>query len=201
MPRRVALLCVLSLAGVLVPRTVGAQQHHIEDPVPPNARGAVLPIAGEVRTIQGLSSIVAGHGEALASALATLRATTTPTEIRIEMSADVLFDFDQANIKAEANPALEQVLTVLASYPQAPVTIEGYTDARGGDAYNQKLSERRAEAVRRWLASRPAGRAIQFSTRGLGAQNPVAPNRKPDGSDDPAGRQKNRRVEIVVRKH
>ncbi len=80
------------------------------------------------------------------------------------------------------------------------VTIEGHTDAKGSETYNQKLSERRAESVKNWLVAREGLRDVSFTTRGLGATKPVAPNRKPDGNDDPKGRQKNRRVEIVVKK-
>ncbi len=176
-----------------------AQKYKVDDPIPPGAKGDIRTISGEVRAIQGLSSQVAGRTESLAAALKDLGAKTTPTEIRIAMSADVLFDFDKADIKTEAEPSLDKVVTVLKSYPKAAVTIEGYTDAKGSDAYNRRLSERRAEAVRGWLAARGGLGGMAFTTRGNGAERPVAPNRRPDGSDNPEGRQKNRRVEIVVR--
>lgn len=67
-------------------------------------------------------------------------------------------------------------------------------------AYNQKLSERRANAVRDWLANREGLKNTRFATRGFGAKKPVAPNTTPDGSDDPEGRQKNRKVEIIDKK-
>ncbi len=78
--------------------------------------------------------------------------------------------------------------------------IDGYTDAKGSDAYNQGLSERRAEAVRRWFVANEGLQEVKFAAKGFGAKNPVAPNTKPDGSDDPNGRQKNRRVEITIQK-
>jgi outer membrane protein OmpA-like peptidoglycan-associated protein len=59
---------------------------------------------------------------------------------------------------------------------------------------------RRAEAVKAWLTKQPSLKQIPFAAAGYGATRPVAPNIRPDGSDDPDGRQKNRRVEIVVRK-
>ena len=74
--------------------------------------------------------------------------------------------------------------------------IEGHTDSKGTDEYNQKLSEARAATVRDWLADKgfvPAATPIQ----GYGEKRPVAPNATPDGKDDPVGRQKNRRVEVV----
>jgi flagellar motor protein MotB len=78
-----------------------------------------------------------------------------------------------------------------------PATVEGHTDAKGSDAYNQTLSEKRARAVRDWLAARGA-LPITSPIQGWGERRPIAPNLKPDGSDDPAGRQKNRRVEVTL---
>ena len=85
-------------------------------------------------------------------------------------------------------------------YDSNRVTIEGHTDAKGLEPYNQKLSERRATAVRQWLMVTGGLGGMHFLTSGYGAKRSVAPNLKPDGSDNPEGRQKNRRVEIVVRK-
>ena len=129
-----------------------------------------------------------------------LGAQVTDNEIRIEMSADVLFDFDKATIKPAAEPALAKVASVLEGYPRAAVRIEGHTDAKGSEPYNQKLSERRAKAVQDWLRRPAALRNVRFSTQGFGARKPVAPNTRPNGADDPEGRQKNRRVDIVVKK-
>ncbi len=85
---------------------------------------------------------------------------------------------------------------VINSYPGASVAIEGHSDSVGDDAYNQKLSERRAQSVQQWLASRNVSQSI--STRGWGESKPLVPNTNPDGADNPANRQKNRRVEIIV---
>lgn len=186
------------LVWTIAAAVAAANHPEIDDPVPPGARGSVLTMAGEVRTIQGLSSEVAGRVDSLSAALKDLGATTTDTEIRIAMSADIMFDFDRADIRKEAGPSLAKVATVLKAHPGSRVTIEGHTDSIGNEAHNQPLSERRAASVRRWL-ERPGGvTSVTFSTRGFGATRPIAPNRKADGSDDPAARQKNRRVEIVV---
>jgi photosystem I P700 chlorophyll a apoprotein A2 len=64
--------------------------------------------------------------------------------------------------------------------------------------HNQRLSERRATSVKAWLVAR--GASNQINTQGFGDTKPVAPNTEPDGSDDPDGRQKNRRVEITLKK-
>ena len=129
-----------------------------------------------------------------------LKIRESKTEIRMDLAADVLFDFDKDEIKPAASEALRKVADVIREKGRGLVRIEGHTDARGSDAYNDKLSLRRADAVRRWLVEKEKLGPVRFETSGRGAKRPVAPNQKPDGSDDPEGRQKNRRVEIVVRK-
>jgi outer membrane protein OmpA-like peptidoglycan-associated protein len=136
----------------------------------------------------------------LGGKVSDLQIKESDTEIRIEMSADVLFDFDRADIKKEAKPSLEKVADIVREHSRAAVSVEGHTDGKGSAAYNQALSERRAASVARWLKGRKGLNKVRFDVRGFGASKPVAPNAKPDGSDDPDGRQKNRRVEIVVRK-
>ena len=73
-------------------------------------------------------------------------------------------------------------------------------DKPGSEAYNQKLSERRANAVKDWMVSKEGLKNVKFETRGFGSKKPVAPNTKPDGGDNPEGRHKNRRVEIIIKK-
>jgi outer membrane protein OmpA-like peptidoglycan-associated protein len=77
------------------------------------------------------------------------------------------------------------------------VSVQGHTDAIGSEAFNQQLSERRAETV----ASALEGAGVnpqQITARGFGKRYPVAPNTNPDGTDNPAGRARNRRVEVVI---
>ena len=166
--------------------------------MPPGATAKILPVSGKVLELRGLASGVAGKAAAIEAALKELGAKVTEQEIRIELSADVLFDFDKADLRAEATPALEKVATVLRTYPAANATIEGHTDSKGDDRYNQNLSERRAASVRGWLGSHGVGNPM--TTRGWGETKPVVPNSKPGGADDPEGRQKNRRVEITLKK-
>jgi outer membrane protein OmpA-like peptidoglycan-associated protein len=175
-----------------------AQKYQVDDPIPPGAKGAIEPIQGKVVDIKGLGLGVGGKVQDLNAALRDLGAKTTDMEIRIELSSDVLFDFDKADLLPKALPELTKVATVLKAYPKASCTIEGFTDRKGSDPYNQKLSERRAESVKNWLLTQ--GISNPMATRGWGAQKPVAPNTLPDGRDNPDGRQKNRRVEIVVKK-
>ena len=192
-------LRILALFALLLcaPSAALAQKYSMEDPIPPGATGKVLPLSGKVVELKGLASGVSGKAEALGAALRDLGAKTTKTEIRIELSSDVLFDFDKADLLPKAIPTLEKVATVLQSYPTSACTVEGHTDSIGNERYNQALSERRADAVRTWLAAH--GVASPMSTRGWGKTKPVAPNTFPNGKDNPEGRQKNRRVEIVVK--
>jgi outer membrane protein OmpA-like peptidoglycan-associated protein len=160
---------------------------------PPNFKRVVLDLSYPVLDLKIDASDTAGKVEALA-------VKETPTEVRIELAADVLFDFDKAVIRPQAEPALKQAASVLRDKARGPVRIEGHTDSKGSDAYNQKLSVQRAEAVHQWFVQKEGLKGLTFSTRGFAAKNPVAPNTKKDGSDDPEGRQKNRRVEIIAGK-
>jgi outer membrane protein OmpA-like peptidoglycan-associated protein len=160
----------------------------------------------EAVTIEGLGGAAAGGTEAagktlgLEGALKELKAEVTAAEIKIDLAADVLFDFDKAEIKKQAEPSLQNLATVLKASPGATVSIEGHTDGKGADAYNQTLSEQRAASVKRWLVTNAQVNGENISTRGWGKSKPVTQNAKPDGSDDPEGRAKNRRVQIIVRK-
>jgi outer membrane protein OmpA-like peptidoglycan-associated protein len=138
--------------------------------------------------------------EDLGGKVQDIQVKETGSEIRIELAADVLFDFDKADILPRAQSALKQAASVINEKARGTVRIEGHTDAKGNDAYNQKLSERRAAAVKSWLVAKEQVRGVTFATRGFGAKNPVAPNSNEDGSDNPGGRQKNRRVEIIISK-
>jgi outer membrane protein OmpA-like peptidoglycan-associated protein len=138
--------------------------------------------------------------EDLAGKVEDLQLKESDTEIRIELAADVLFDFDKADIRPQAQQALKQVATVIREKTKGTVRIEGHTDSKGSDPYNQKLSTGRAKSVKNWLVQKEGLKNARFSTAGFGAKNPAVSNTKPDGSDDPEGRQKNRRVEIVAKK-
>lgn len=129
-----------------------------------------------------------------------LQVKETGQEIRIELAADVLFDFDKADLRPAAQQTLHQAADIIREKAKGTVRIDGHTDSKGNDAYNQKLSERRAASVKTWFTDKEGLQKVQFVTQGFGARKPVAPNTKPDGSDDPQGRQKNRRVEITLKK-
>jgi OOP family OmpA-OmpF porin len=109
----------------------------------------------------------------------------------------VNFDYDKASIKSEFAPVLDEAAQVLKDNPQISVTIEGHTDSIGSESYNQRLSERRAEAVRRYLVERGVA-ASRLEIRGYGESQPVASNTTPEGKDNPEGRALNRRAELRV---
>lgn len=104
---------------------------------------------------------------------------------------DVLFDVDQATLKPGALKNLVRLVSFLRENPDREVLIEGHTDSTGSDSYNLDLSQRRAEAVREFLAENEID-ASRVVARGYGKTYPVASN------DSSAGRQRNRRVEIVI---
>jgi outer membrane protein OmpA-like peptidoglycan-associated protein len=105
--------------------------------------------------------------------------------------SDVLFDVDRATLKPGAREKLARVAGILASHPDLHIEIEGHTDSTGSDDYNQRLSERRAESVRAYLVEQHVAPAV-VGTAGFGESRPVATN------GTAAGRQQNRRVELVV---
>jgi outer membrane protein OmpA-like peptidoglycan-associated protein len=134
----------------------------------------------------------AGKTLGLEGALKELNAEVTATEIKIDLSADVLFDLDKSDLKPAAEERLNHLLTVVGSKPGSRVAIEGHTDLRGEAPYNQSLSERRARSVSDWLVARGV-MATRIAAAGAGESRPVR-----TGSTE-ADHQANRRVEIRIR--
>ena len=128
-----------------------------------------------------------------------VKVTQQESEILIELSADVLFDFDKSTLKKSAVASLKKVATRIKEDAIGDVRVEGHTDSKGSNEYNQTLSEKRAISVRDWLISNGGLSNVQFVTKGLGELKPVVSNTKEDGGDDPIGRQRNRRVEIIIK--
>jgi photosystem I P700 chlorophyll a apoprotein A2 len=142
-----------------------------------------------------------GSESGLSGAALELGARMTETEIIVELPSDVLFEFDQSEIQPAAAPTLRSLATLISENDSGLVTINGHTDSVGSDDYNQSLSERRAAAVASWLTEIGEIRSDRLRTAGFGSGRPVAPNQHPDGSDDPDGRQRNRRVEVILPRH
>lgn len=128
--------------------------------------------------------------------LSELNARQTPEQaISIDLPADVLFDFDKTVLRPDSTVPLDKAAELIRSYSAAPLRVVGHTDGKGTDAYNDPLSDRRAQAVANALRERTSRQA---QTEGMGKRQPVAANTTPDGRDDPEGRQRNRRVQILL---
>ena len=114
----------------------------------------------------------------------------------ITLEDSVLFDFGSSDLRGEASTTLTNLATVLKDSKAPKVQVQGHTDSVSDDASNQTLSEQRAKAVTEALTSN--GVTASIESVGYGETKPVAPNENSDGSDNPAGRRLNRRVEVFV---
>ncbi|OMG15764.1 OmpA family protein [Actinomyces naeslundii] len=114
----------------------------------------------------------------------------------ITLEDSVLFDFGSSDLRSEASTTLTNLATVLKDSKAPKVQVQGHTDSVSDDTSNQTLSEQRAKAVTEALTSN--GVTASIESVGYGETKPVAPNENSDGSDNPAGRRLNRRVEVFV---
>jgi outer membrane protein OmpA-like peptidoglycan-associated protein len=103
----------------------------------------------------------------------------------------VLFDLDRATLRPEAAKRLQGVFRQVKEYPNARIVVEGHTCSLGSARHNQRLSQARAEAIRRFLTKEAAVTASTVECRGYGETRPAAPNTSEEG------RRRNRRVEVV----
>jgi outer membrane protein OmpA-like peptidoglycan-associated protein len=126
----------------------------------------------------------------LESELSELRARQTEKGIVLTLG-DILFETGKASLMPGALRSIDILADFLKKYPKRNVLIEGFTDSTGTETYNLGLSQQRADAIRESLRARSIG-AERITTRGYGEQFPIASN------NTPAGRQQNRRVEIII---
>jgi OmpA-OmpF porin, OOP family len=110
---------------------------------------------------------------------------------KIATVGEAYFDFDKANLKPNAEEVLREALRLMRENPSLRVVVVGHTDSIGTEAYNMKLSERRAEAVKNYLV-RQGIDASRIDTRGEGKLHPIADNKTAEG------RAKNRRAEVFA---
>lgn len=110
----------------------------------------------------------------------------------VHFENDVLFDVDSTRIDSDGRQTLEEMTEVLEEYSKTAVIVQGHTDSTGSEEYNDDLSERRAESVRRYLVSLGVD-PNRLATMGFGETAPVASN------DSESGRRQNRRVDILLR--
>ena len=143
--------------------------------------------------IEGFATALAPGQTTLQDRLEALGAEETATEVVIRLPGSILFDFDSADIRPDAARSLGEVLEVVNAYSERPVRVEGHTDSIASEAYNQGLSERRASSVVDWFVARGVARQ-RLRAVGWGEGRPTATN------DTPEGRQRNRRVEVIIEK-
>ncbi len=111
---------------------------------------------------------------------------------------DILFEFGSAALTGDGRRKVARIGEILSGRARdRVVSVEGHTDSIGSAEYNQRLSERRARTVAEALVAEGVSPDL-VRPRGFGESEPVAPNQNPDGSDNPMGRAKNRRVEVVI---
>ena len=112
---------------------------------------------------------------------------------------NIFFEFNKAILQPQSFEELNHLASFLKEWPRMEIEISGYTDNKGTEKYNQALSEKRAQAVVNYLAGNGIDKA-RLSFKGFGMLDPIAPNTLPDGSDNPEGRQENRRTEFKILK-
>src|SRR5258708_24629594 len=153
-----------------------------------------LALQTTVLSIVGIQQGVVASVSQLQQAMTALNAAESDLEIRVNLPADVLFDFDKADIRPDAAKSLAFLATIIRANPKGRTRLEGHTDAVGNGQYNQALSERRAESVKTWLVTKEGLHAAKLVPQGWGKTKPGPP------TDTDANRQKNRRLEAIVEK-
>ncbi len=149
--------------------------------------------------IGGLAGTGVGHymdkqEQALRQAMAASEVAAVQRQgniLSVTLKSDFFFDWNSSVVQPGAYSEIDRLARVLTGYPQTRIRIEGHTDSTGPEAYNQNLSQRRAEAVRQLLASKGVS-LDRMTAIGYGESRPRA------GNDNDSGRQLNRRVEIFI---
>jgi len=167
------------LAQELISATGGPAQPGIPNGAPPTGNGD------------------AGKLPGFAALAPSFKADTTishlPEPVLLRLPSDVLFDFDSAKLKPEADPLLTQAVGLITKYPQADVQIDGYSDSFGKPDYNTTLSQQRAQAVQAWFQDHIAQSGYKFKSQGHGSANYVVSAQGTIQQQQP-----NRRVEILI---
>ena len=145
---------------------------------------------GEAENAQQRAEAAMAQARQLEQELSELKAKKTDRGFVLTLG-DVLFATGKADLLPGAQRTIDQLTAVLNKHPDQKVSVEGHTDSVGSDNYNLALSQRRAESVRMAIMARGID-SDRITARGLGELYPVA------GNDTPAGRQQNRRVEILI---
>ncbi|MEO6633662.1 MAG: OmpA family protein, partial [Mucilaginibacter sp.] len=110
---------------------------------------------------------------------------------------NILYDFDKATLRPESKSDLDSLVKILADNPGFEIELASHTDSIGSDVYNLNLSQLRAQECVNYIISKGVNKDRLYA-KGYGKNRPIAPNTFPDGTDNPAGRQLNRRTEFTV---
>ncbi|MFO7869751.1 MAG: OmpA family protein [Bacteroidales bacterium] len=111
---------------------------------------------------------------------------------------NIYYDFDEYKLRKEAKETIDTtLLVILKEAPESVIELRSHTDSKGDDDYNLELSQKRAESVVSYLIKKGISKE-RLRAKGYGETKPIAPNTNPDGSDNPKGREKNRRTEFRV---
>jgi len=156
-----------------------------------SARGAIIGAAVGGAAGAAIGGIMDSQAEDLQDKLPNARVERVGEGIHITFDSGILFDVNSANLRPAAQTNLRDLVVSLEDYEGTEVLVVGHTDSTGADAYNQSLSERRADAARTYLVG--AGlEASRIQAMGRGEMEPI------DTNDTEAGRQENRRVEVAI---
>jgi outer membrane protein OmpA-like peptidoglycan-associated protein len=140
----------------------------------------------------GVGSYMDAQEEKLARIPGTSVEKVGDNMLQVRFDSDVLFDVDSSLLAADARRTLGEVAVVLNDFPKTAVVVQGFTDSSGSEEHNLDLSQRRAEAVRSYLADRGVDPG-RMTALGYGEDHPVASN------DTPEGRRMNRRVNVLIK--
>lgn len=146
----------------------------------------------------GDDAVVASDLERIEELRESLDAEEREDGTLVSLPGDVLFAFDRAEVTDTGRRTLAHVAELVELEDPPAVRVEGHTDSVGDPAYNQELSERRAQAAAAVLTDAHGVDRDLLEVRGFGEDQPVAPNTTDDGEDNPEGRARNRRVEIIL---
>jgi outer membrane protein OmpA-like peptidoglycan-associated protein len=196
------------LAGVTV-RIIDTLQHKVVYTQTTNAQGGYAFTLDEFQPLKAEATIsgytggslsfeapVDAETDELMNPAICLVKEVLPVETPIVME-NVYYDFDKATLKPESYASLDKLVDLLNAHPDINIELSAHTDNLGSERYNLRLSEARAKSCVAYLISKGIDKN-RLQAKGYGSSMPVAPNRHDDGTDNPEGRQQNRRTEFKV---
>jgi outer membrane protein OmpA-like peptidoglycan-associated protein len=178
--------------GAIIGTTAGGATGAVVGKVAGNtALGAIIGAA-----VGGASGAIIGNqmdkqAEEIAKKVPDAKVVRVGEGIVVEFSSNILFGFDQSNLSAEAKSNLDKLVTILETYPDTNIEVQGHTDSKGSLSYNKNLSQQRAEIVTKYLNTKGIANA-RLTAKGFGESLPKYEN------DTESGRAQNRRVEFII---